>query len=65
VQARAGLHCAPLAHRALGTLAAGGTLRLSVGPFTAASEVAVAAEAIAESAGATVSPASPRRLAEG
>ncbi|MBQ7172190.1 MAG: aminotransferase class V-fold PLP-dependent enzyme [Clostridia bacterium] len=28
---RAGLHCAPLAHKALGTLEAGGTLRVSAG----------------------------------
>ena len=33
VQVRAGLHCAPLMHRALGTLAGGGTVRFSLGPF--------------------------------
>jgi cysteine desulfurase family protein len=33
IQARAGLHCAPRMHKALGTLASGGTLRFSVGPF--------------------------------
>ena len=31
---RAGLHCAPRAHRTLGTLEAGGTLRVSIGPLT-------------------------------
>ena len=33
IQCRSGLHCAPGVHRSLGTLAAGGTLRLSWGPF--------------------------------
>lgn len=33
IQARAGLHCAPLMHRALGTETDGGTLRLSLGLF--------------------------------
>jgi len=33
VAVRPGLHCAPRAHRRLGTLAGGGTLRASVGPF--------------------------------
>ena len=47
IQARAGLHCAPGVHRAAGTLAGGGTLRLSVGPFTTAEEIDAACEAIA------------------
>jgi cysteine desulfurase family protein len=34
VQVRSGLHCAPLMHRALGTLERGGTVRLSLGPYT-------------------------------
>jgi cysteine desulfurase family protein len=51
VQTRAGLHCAPLAHDALGTLASGGTLRLSWGPFTTAQEIGVAVDAIAAAAG--------------
>ncbi|MDP6601289.1 MAG: aminotransferase class V-fold PLP-dependent enzyme [Phycisphaerales bacterium] len=33
IQCRAGLHCAPFAHKALGTDAIGGTVRLSLGPF--------------------------------
>ncbi|HEY1068210.1 MAG TPA: aminotransferase class V-fold PLP-dependent enzyme, partial [Pirellulales bacterium] len=33
VQTRAGLHCAPRMHAALGTVNQNGTLRLSVGPF--------------------------------
>lgn len=34
IATRMGLHCAPLAHRSLGSLARGGALRLSPGPFT-------------------------------
>lgn len=34
IQTRAGLHCAPRIHEALGTAAAGGTLRMSVGCWT-------------------------------
>ncbi|MFO0896432.1 MAG: aminotransferase class V-fold PLP-dependent enzyme [Pirellulales bacterium] len=51
VQTRAGLHCAPLAHDALGTLASGGALRLSWGSFTTPEEIGVAVDAIAASAG--------------
>ena len=36
---RVGLHCAPAAHRSLGTLAAGGTLRFSPGFFTTPQEI--------------------------
>jgi selenocysteine lyase/cysteine desulfurase len=39
VAARVGLHCAPAAHRHLGTLAGGGTLRFSPGPFTTGAEI--------------------------
>ncbi len=39
IETRAGLHCAPGMHRALGTFDSGGTLRLSVGPFTTAADV--------------------------
>ncbi len=39
VQVRAGLHCAPLVHRALGTLANGGTVRFSLGAFNTAEDV--------------------------
>ncbi len=34
VQCRAGLHCAPGVHRSLGTVTAGGTVRLSLGALT-------------------------------
>jgi cysteine desulfurase / selenocysteine lyase len=44
IETRAGLHCAPGMHRCLGTFDGGGTLRMSVGPFTTPTEIdAVAA----------------------
>jgi cysteine desulfurase family protein len=46
IQSRAGLHCAPLAHETLGTLAAGGAVRLSPGPFTTEQEIRAAVEAV-------------------
>ena len=51
IQTRAGLHCAPGVHRCLGTLAGGGTVRLSSGPFTTTDEVDVAIRAFQEIAG--------------
>ena len=39
IEVRAGLHCAPLVHRSLGTLDTGGTVRASVGPFTAEADI--------------------------
>ena len=39
VQVRSGLHCAPGAHRTMGTLERGGTVRLSIGVFTTISEL--------------------------
>lgn len=42
---RAGVHCAPLAHKTIGTHP-GGTCRLSFGPFTTEQHVALAAEAL-------------------
>lgn len=44
---RSGLHCAPLAHRTIGTYENGGTTRLSFGPFTTAEDVALAVDALA------------------
>jgi cysteine desulfurase / selenocysteine lyase len=38
IAVRTGLHCAPLAHEALGT-ADGGTIRFSVGPFNTAAQI--------------------------
>ncbi|HEY1601625.1 MAG TPA: aminotransferase class V-fold PLP-dependent enzyme [Pirellulales bacterium] len=48
VQVRAGLHCAPLMHRALGTAPSGGTVRFSPGPLTTDAEIEVAIAAVAE-----------------
>ena len=48
---RSGIHCAPLAHEAIGTLAAGGTTRLSFGPFLSVQDVQYAADALADIAG--------------
>ena len=42
---RPGIHCAPLAHRAIGTFPAG-TCRLSFGAFTTADDVALAVDAL-------------------
>lgn len=48
IQARAGLHCAPLAHQRLGTAATGGTIRLSPGLHTTDSDITAAISAIQE-----------------
>ncbi len=48
IQVRPGLHCAPLAHRALGTLQRGGTVRLSLGHFTTADQIDAAVAALAQ-----------------
>jgi cysteine desulfurase family protein len=50
IQTRAGLHCAPRMHAALGTLPRG-TLRLSLGHFTTRSDIAAAVAALGEVAG--------------
>lgn len=39
IEVRAGLHCAPLVHRTLGTVETGGTVRASVGPFTTEADI--------------------------
>lgn len=44
IETRAGLHCAPLIHRRLGTADCGGTLRLSLGAFTTPDEIDVAVD---------------------
>jgi cysteine desulfurase family protein len=48
IAARPGLHCAPSAHKVLGTLDEGGTLRLSPGFFTSDSELDEVVEAFEE-----------------
>ncbi|MDB5294799.1 MAG: Cysteine desulfurase [Phycisphaerales bacterium] len=51
---RSGLHCAPLAHAAIGTADGGGTTRLSFGPFLSKQDVKFATDALAEVAAAAV-----------
>ncbi|MEX2286651.1 MAG: aminotransferase class V-fold PLP-dependent enzyme [Planctomycetaceae bacterium] len=46
IQCRAGLHCAPGAHKCLGTFDGGGTVRLSSGPFTTPEEIDQAVSAL-------------------
>ncbi len=48
IETRAGLHCAPLMHKALGTDSGGGTLRLSTGPFSTESEIDAATAALGD-----------------
>ena len=45
---RPGIHCAPLAHQTLGTLAGGGTTRFSFSPFLTKQDVKFATDALAE-----------------
>jgi cysteine desulfurase family protein len=45
---RPGIHCAPLAHRTMGTHGVGGTTRLSLGPFLTEQDVAHAVSALAK-----------------
>ena len=46
LECRAGLHCAPRMHRALGTFDEGGTVRLSPGTFTTPDEIDAAIAAV-------------------
>ncbi len=57
ILSRSGLHCAPFAHRTLGTLERGGTTRLSLGPFLSVEDVDAAADALACVAASAYSPA--------
>jgi selenocysteine lyase/cysteine desulfurase len=57
IQCRAGLHCAPRMHEALGTTAGGGTLRLSPGIATRLEEIDTVIATLAE-----VSAISPQRI---
>jgi cysteine desulfurase/selenocysteine lyase len=50
IAVRTGLHCAPLAHEAMGT-APEGTVRISFGPFNTTSDVDVAVTALKDFAG--------------
>jgi selenocysteine lyase/cysteine desulfurase len=51
---RAGLHCAPLIHGALGTNKSGGATRFSFGPFLSKQDVKYATDALAEVANRAV-----------
>jgi cysteine desulfurase family protein len=51
IKVRAGLHCAPLAHRTFGTFDSGGTVRISPGLFTADSDVVHTLEALEQIVG--------------
>jgi selenocysteine lyase/cysteine desulfurase len=53
---RPGLHCAPLAHQAIGTANLGGTTRFSFGPFLTVQDVHYAADALAQIASERLSP---------
>ena len=46
ISCRHGLHCSPAAHRTIGTLSSGGTIRVSPGPFTTQGEVDQTLEAL-------------------
>jgi len=45
IASRAGIHCAPGAHRAMGTLKRG-AVRLSIGPFNTEADIETALEAV-------------------
>lgn len=47
ILARAGIHCAPLVHAALGTTDTGGTTRVSFGPFVTVQDVRYVTDALA------------------
>lgn len=51
IQTRAGVHCAPLIHRAMGTDTLGGTLRLSVGLFNTIQDVETTIDALRQLSG--------------
>jgi len=51
---RSGIHCAPLAHQAIGTASLGGTTRFSFGPFTTLQDVRFAIDALTQVASARV-----------
>jgi cysteine desulfurase family protein len=54
IQCRAGLHCAPRMHEALGTTSTGGTLRFSPGYFTTPEEIDAVLETLQQVANVTV-----------
>ncbi len=56
VLTRPGLHCAPLAHKHLGTVECNGTTRFSFGPFLTVADVQYAAQSLAAIAAETHKP---------
>ena len=48
IQTRAGLHCAPGAHQAIGTIDDGGTVRVSPGAFTTPDEITACIDALSQ-----------------
>ncbi len=48
VLTRSGIHCAPLAHTAIGTIQTGGTTRFSFGPFLTKQDVKFATDVLSE-----------------
>jgi cysteine desulfurase family protein len=60
---RAGLHCAPRAHAALGTLPQSGAYRLSLGPFITPEDISYTIGALREVVGASTNQAAARRQA--
>ncbi len=54
---RSGLHCAPYAHRTIGTYETGGTTRLALGPFLHKADVDAATAALADIAKSVKQPA--------
>ncbi|MGD9857494.1 MAG: aminotransferase class V-fold PLP-dependent enzyme [Planctomycetaceae bacterium] len=55
IAVRAGFHCAPMIHECLDTAASGGTVRMSVGPFTSADEIDHAIDAVRQIAATLIS----------
>jgi len=54
VLTRSGIHCAPLAHQAIGTADKGGATRFSFGPFLSRQDVKFATDALAEIASSRI-----------
>ena len=48
IACRSGLHCAPLVHEHLGTDTIGGSVRLSIGPFTTDAHINEVIEAVSQ-----------------
>jgi cysteine desulfurase / selenocysteine lyase len=53
IQVRAGLHCAPAIHRAMGTIERGGTVRFSIGAFNTDEQIDAAIAAVTNIAAAS------------